>query len=85
MADQETLTATPYAVHIPDEYLPQEKAEGASWELGAGHYEFGFEINGARFPLARLKGGGVQKRLAAAKAAREQQSAASSDDSNDSA
>jgi hypothetical protein len=85
MATEETLTATPYAVHIPDEYLPQEKAEGASWELGAGHYEFGFEVNGARFPLARLKGGGVQKRLAAAKAQREQQGAASADSTNDTA
>jgi hypothetical protein len=85
MADEQTLSATPYAVHIPDEYSAQEKAEGATWELGAGHYEFGFEINGARFPLARLKGGGVQKRLAAAKAQREQQSTAGADSTNDTA
>jgi hypothetical protein len=82
MADNEPLTATPYAVHIPDTYSEQEKREGASWELGAGHYEFGFEVNGARFPLARLKGGGVQKRLASAKAAREQQGTASTDAAN---
>jgi hypothetical protein len=69
MADEETLTATPYAVHIADEYTPDELADGASWELGAGHYEFGFEVNGARIALGRLKGGGVQKKLAAAKAA----------------
>jgi hypothetical protein len=83
MADNETLTATPYAVHIPDTYSEQEKREGASWELGAGHYEFGFEVNGARFPLARLKGGGVQKRLAAAKAQRDTEGAASTSSTAD--
>lgn len=67
MADEKTLTATPYVVHIPDSYSEQEKREGASWELGAGQHEFGFEVNGARFPLARLKSGGVLKKLAAAK------------------
>jgi len=67
MADQETLSPTLYAVHIPDEYTETEKREGADWELGAGHYEFGFEVNGARFPVMRLKGGGVAKKLAAAK------------------
>jgi hypothetical protein len=36
MADEKTLTATPYVIHIPDAYSAQEKAEGATWELGAG-------------------------------------------------
>jgi hypothetical protein len=75
MADKETFTPTPYFDHIPDEYTDAEKAEGASWELGAGHYELGFEVNGARFPLARVKGGGVQKKLKAAKDRAAQQAA----------
>jgi hypothetical protein len=67
----ETLTATPYIEHVPDTYTDAEIAQGANWELGAGHYVLGFEVNGAKIPLAKVKGGGVQKKLAAAKAAAE--------------
>jgi hypothetical protein len=69
MATEETLSATPYVKYLPDTYSTVEAADGASWELGAGHYEFGFEVNGARIPLMTMKGGGVQKKLAAAKEA----------------
>jgi hypothetical protein len=71
MADEKALTVKPYAVYVPDGYSETEVRDGASWQLGAGHYEFGFEADGARFPLARLKGGGVQKKLAAAKQAKD--------------
>lgn len=68
---EEKLSATPYAERIPDEYTETEKAEGASWPLGGGFYELGFEVNGAKFPLARLHGGTVQRRFEQAKAAKE--------------
>jgi hypothetical protein len=70
MADNTELKVAPYAVYLPDQYSETEVREGASWPLGAGHYEFGFESDGARFPLARIKAGGVQKKLAAAKASK---------------
>jgi hypothetical protein len=75
MAEKSTHTVTPYAVHLPDEYTETEKRDGASWELGAGQYELGFEVDGAKIPLARVKAGGVLKKLAAAKAAKEDTSA----------
>ena len=68
MADNTTYTAEPYVEYQADEYTPQEVQDGASWELGAGHFELGFVVNGAKVPLARLKGGGVLKKIAAAKA-----------------
>ena len=68
MADNTTYTAEPYVEYQADEYTPQEVQDGASWELGSGHFELGFVVNGAKVPLARLKGGGVLKKIAAAKA-----------------
>lgn len=68
MATEKQLVGKPYVEHLPDEYSEQEKADGASWPLGPGMYEMGFEINGAKFPLARYKGGEVQKRIKNAKA-----------------
>lgn len=70
MTDEKTFKATPYFVHLPDEYTETEKREGASWPLGAGFYEVGFEVNGARFPLARLHGGAVEKQFSLAEAAK---------------
>ena len=70
MPSEETLTAKPYAVHVPDEYTDTEKEQGASWPLGAGFLEVGFEVNGARFPLARIKGGAAQKQFDLAAAAK---------------
>jgi len=66
---EQEFTPTPYMRHIPDVYTDAEIAQGASWDLGAGHYELGFEVNGARIPIATVKGGRVQKRLEAAKQA----------------
>ena len=57
----EEFTVTPYMKHVPDSYTELEAAQGASWELGAGHYELGFEVDGARIPILKLKGGGVAK------------------------
>jgi hypothetical protein len=71
MATEQKLTPTPYFVHLPDEYTDTEKDQGASWPLGAGFYEVGFEVNGARFPLARLHGGAVAKQFALAEAAKD--------------
>ena len=76
MTPQTTLPATLEVRYLPDTYTDTEVREGASWELGAGHYEIGANVDGAWFPLARLKGGGVQKKLAAAKRARDEKAAA---------
>ena len=73
MADSQTLAGTLEIRYEPDSYSEQEIREGASWQLGAGHYTIGVNVDGAFFPIQRLKGGGVQKKLAAAKQAREQQ------------
>lgn len=70
MADEKKFTAKPYFVHLPDEYTEAEAAQGASWPLGAGFYEVGFEVNGARFPLARLHGGAVEKQFRLAEEAK---------------
>ena len=72
MADAQTLTGTVELRYEPDAYTEAEVRDGASWPLGAGFYTIGVNVDGAFFPLARLKGGGVQKKLAAAKQAREQ-------------
>lgn len=72
MAEAQTLTGTVEVRYEPDNYTDAEVLDGASWPLGAGHYTIGVNVDGAFFPLARLKGGGVQKKLAAAKQAREQ-------------
>lgn len=69
MADHTTLRAKLEVRYVPDAYTEAEVRDGASWPLGAGHYEVGANVDGAFFVLARLKGGGVQKKLAAAKAA----------------
>jgi hypothetical protein len=69
MSDPTTLPATFEMRYEPDTYTEQEVRDGASWPLGAGHYVIGANVDGAFFPVARLKGGGVQKKLAAAKAA----------------
>lgn len=69
MSDPTTLPASFEMRYEPDTYTEQEVKDGASWPLGAGHYVIGANVNGAFFPVARLKGGGVQKKLAAAKAA----------------
>lgn len=79
MADTQTLTGRLEMRYEPDSYSAEEKATGASWELGAGHYTIGVNVDGAFFPLQRLKGGGVQKKLAAAKAKRDQQQQAQQD------
>lgn len=71
MPDHKTLPASLEVRYVPDSYTETEVREGASWPLGAGHYEIGANVDGAFFALARLKGGGVQKKLAAAKAAAE--------------
>lgn len=65
------FTITPYVEHIPDVYTAVEEAEGASWELGAGTYEVGFEVNGAKVPLRHFKGGQLDKLFAQAEAAKE--------------
>jgi len=61
MADEKAYTVKPYAEHIPDEYTETEKAEGASWELGAGFVDVGFEVNGAKVPLKRFKAPAIEK------------------------
>lgn len=61
MADEPKYTVKPYAEHIPDEYTATEKAEGASWELGAGFVDVGFEINGAKVVLKRFKAPAIEK------------------------
>src|SRR4051794_37865846 len=68
MPDFQTLPGTVEVRYYPDTYSEDEVREGASWQLGAGHYEVGVNVDGAWLVLARLKGGGVQKRLKAAKA-----------------
>ena len=78
MADPTTLPATLEVRYEPDTYTDAEVRDGASWPLGAGHYVIGANVDGAFFPLARLKGGGVQKKLAAAKAAAAAASASTS-------
>jgi hypothetical protein len=70
MPASKTLTATPFVEFRPDSYTETEKAEGASWPLGGGFYDFGFEVNGAKFVLASLHGGAVEKQFAAAEAAK---------------
>ncbi len=72
MAEAQTLSGNIEVRYEPDAYTEAEVRDGASWPMGAGHYTIGVNVDGAFFPLARLKGGGVQKKLAAAKAAREQ-------------
>lgn len=72
MAEAQTLSGNVEVRYEPDNYTDAEVRDGASWPLGAGHYTIGVNVDGAFFPLARLKGGGVQKKLAAAKQAREQ-------------
>jgi hypothetical protein len=78
MSDPTTLPASFEMRYEPDTYTEQEVRDGASWPLGAGHYVIGANVNGAFFPIARLKGGGVQKKLAAAKAASQSSSTTTS-------
>lgn len=61
-----------YAVHVPDPGPDQGHPRPESVELGAGHVEVGVVVDGARIPLARVKAGGVFKKIEAAKRQREQ-------------
>lgn len=69
MSERTLSVSSLYARHLPDAGPGPTHPHPDKVELGAGHVEIGVMVDGARVPLARLKAGGVFKKIAAAKAA----------------
>lgn len=64
---------------VPDEHSEEDLEQVKVRELGAGHYVFGFVLEGAFIPVMTLKAGGIDKKIAAAKAAAAKAAAADAD------
>lgn len=67
MSESDNLSPTLYAIHVPE---PDETFNDSAYDVHdpvTGEIEIGVELEGARFPITRLKAGAVADRIALAK------------------